>query len=180
MDSDVPVNSAPSRKPRTWLFPAIVIGLLAAQVLLCAVVIFIATSDPSFAVEEDYYAKALNWDKTKAARAASTRLGWRPILIVSPTADDYKNREITMRLFDAEDQLLTGVTATAIAFQQSRGDERQTIAFQEREDEPGVYQASLPVRRTGRWQFRLTAERGADAFQQTIDMHIASPTGVRP
>ena len=38
--------------------------------------VYVATSDGSFAVEPDYYQKALHWDDARSAAAENAGLGW--------------------------------------------------------------------------------------------------------
>ena len=50
------------------LWPLGVVGMLGVSLSVCAFTVVAATSDKSFAVEDDYYAKAVAWDDTAAQR----------------------------------------------------------------------------------------------------------------
>ena len=58
-------------------WPIAVIAILGATVGANIWVAVIASDDPSFAVEHDYYKKAVQWDSTMAQARENARLGWR-------------------------------------------------------------------------------------------------------
>ncbi len=51
-------------------------GALAFHVISSLVVVYVATSDPSYAVEDDYYQKAVAWDEKRAQDRTERRSGW--------------------------------------------------------------------------------------------------------
>src|SRR5688500_20140504 len=61
---------------RGLCWPIAVTGILATTVAANIWVMMIASDDPSFAIEEDYYRKALAWDTTLAQAARNAALGW--------------------------------------------------------------------------------------------------------
>ncbi len=61
---------------------ALVLGLLGFSVATCVVLIGYATHDPTFAVEKNYYQKAVAFDQIRAEEVASDRLGWK--VLVAP------------------------------------------------------------------------------------------------
>ena len=71
-----------------WLWPVLVVGLLLVSVTANLVILFVATNDPSFAVEKDYYTKAVNWDEKRAQDARNLALGWNVDLAAVPTMED--------------------------------------------------------------------------------------------
>ena len=44
----------------------LILALLAGQIVLMVAMVYLATSDASFAIEPDYYQKGLNWDAVAA------------------------------------------------------------------------------------------------------------------
>ena len=57
-----PSSSSPSRRRAAWRWPAILLALLGGHAAICVAMIVVATNDPSFAVEPEYYTRALDWD----------------------------------------------------------------------------------------------------------------------
>ena len=62
--------------PANIRWPVIIVSALAIHAVASLVVVLIAVSDPSRAVETDYYQKALRWDDKKAQDARNLSLGW--------------------------------------------------------------------------------------------------------
>ena len=78
------MTSAPSTKPgRRW--PWILAGALTVQAAGIITMVTIASSDPSFAVEPDYYQRAVAWDSYAAQREASRALAWRAEVQIYPS-----------------------------------------------------------------------------------------------
>lgn len=156
------------RPPRRggWIWPAIVIGLLSMQVGICGVSVYLATSDSSFAIEPDYYRKAVHWDQTRAAQRAGAALGWRMRLTVEPRCDEFGRRLVDLSLVDSGGAALEGARVEAIAFHHARANARQRIELAPQDG--GRFSALAPLRRAGLWEFRVRAQRGADIMEETV------------
>ena len=63
-------------KRGSW-WPIGITAVLATTVAANVWVATIASDDPSFAIEPDYYAKAIAWDSTLAQARTNATLGWR-------------------------------------------------------------------------------------------------------
>jgi nitrogen fixation protein FixH len=155
------------------IWPGIIIGLLAAQMLLLLTMAYIATSDRSFAVEPDYYQKALNWDQLAAQNRMNEQLGWSAHIQVSDAADLMKRRDVTCTLTDDSGEPLSGVTVELVAFPHARGEERMTLGLAEQNE--GKYATNMPITRTGLWEFRITASRDAHRFTRVIQQQVDPP-----
>jgi len=59
-----------------WYWPFFLVGLQASGVGANLYFMSRAISDPSFAVEPDYYAKAIAWDAHQAQARDNAELGW--------------------------------------------------------------------------------------------------------
>ncbi len=151
-----PRETRPIASRRQLLWPGIVLALLGAQMLLMLVMVYMATSDRSFAVEPDYYKKALHWDESAAEGRSSRQLGWSVRIEVGDAADVLKRRDVTCTLLDAAGEPLSGATVEVIAFPHARGQERTLVKFAEIGG--GLYAASMPIPRSGLWEFRVTAQ----------------------
>ncbi len=157
------------KKGAVW--PYLIAGALALHVVVSLIVVFIATSDPSYAVEEDYYQKAIDWDLKRAQDRTNENLGWRFEFEVTPPErpDDQPRLEVT--LADAEGAPLTGATITVEAFHNSSSGDILRAALTPT-DEPGVYRATLPMQRNGRWELRFTVDHGGQEFTSTETRHL--------
>ena len=159
------------RSAMTW--PGIIIGLLAAQMLLLLTMAYIATSDRSFAVEPDYYQKALHWDQLAAQDRKNQQLGWSAHIKVSQAADLMKRRDVTCTLTNSAGEPLSGVSVELVAFPHARGEERLTLELAEQGE--GKYATNMPVTRSGLWEFRITASRESHRFTRVIQQQVDPP-----
>ena len=165
-------------KRRAWVWPAIVIALLGGNVLVGAVTVYLAMSDPSAAVEPDYYRKALDWDHTAAQLRANTELGWGVELTVGREAGARGERTVSLALADRDGAPVGGAQVSYEAFPQARGNQRIAGTFDPRE--LGVYAGDLMLPRAGMWEFRFAIERGELRFT-SVEKHFVWPTnGARP
>lgn len=145
-----------------WV-PWMVVAILGTSVVANVYLLVRATSDPSFAVEPDYYVKAVQWDRIQAEQEASLRLGWK--------ADLRTTKEgAVLYLVDGEERPIEGASVRAHAFAKARAQRFVDAAF---EDLGGGYYAwNYPFERSGRWEFRLVATRGEDQFVSKIEEDV--------
>ena len=141
-------------------------------------VIMVANDDPSFAVEPDYYQKAVHWDDAMAQARANESLGWRlePSLSLSAGAP----ARLVVRLSDSSGAPLAGATLTVQAMHNARAAEvfAATLAPA---DVAGAYRAELPLERAGQWELRFEVTRGAERFtaRTRIEATLAPRTVAR-
>ena len=69
---------------RGTLWPVAVAGILGLTVAGNIWLIRVASGDPSFAVEENYYQRGVHWDDEMAQRARNIALGWKLAASLSP------------------------------------------------------------------------------------------------
>jgi nitrogen fixation protein FixH len=125
-------------------------------------VILITKDDPSFAVEPDYYRKAVEWDSTSARRARSDALGWQ----VTPTVQVGRtNSELSLTLVDANGASIDGAMIAGELLHVARASQMQTIQFTARDN---GYVATVQMPRAGVWELRLDATRGDQRFLRTV------------
>ena len=153
---------------RGWYWPYALGAFLAVVVGGYAAVIYIATADPSFSVEKDYYAKGLAWDSTMAQQRANARLGWALEVEIGTAPDG--QAEIRVRLADSTGSPLDGASIEAEVFHNARASDVLRASFGPGPDHR--YVARLPSRRAGLWEFRFHAVRGADTFTETVTKEI--------
>ena len=129
----------------------------------------VAGDDPSFAVEPDYYAKAVNWDSTMAQERRNQALGWRLAPALGPIVA--RSAVLHVSLTDATGAAIGDATVRVAALFNARANAivHSTLA----RDSTG-YTVRLPVQHAGQWEFRFDVRRGRQHF--TAISHIDAVT----
>lgn len=156
--------AAPRRGRSMW--PWLVVGLLAIPVTVDVGVIWFVGSDPTFAVEPQYYQKAINWDDEMAQRRANDALGWTTRVEVFPGAD---GPTLRVHVLDREGQPVTGAQVSAETFHNARASQVLTATLQGDGD---GYSAALAMQRPGLWEVRLAVQRGKDHFTRVERLEL--------
>ncbi len=123
---------------------------------------------PSYAVEEDYYQKAIDWDLKRAQDRANDDLGWLFEFEVTPPErpGDQPLVEVTLR--DAVGVPLTGATIAIEAFHNSSATTSCALPSPQPAS-PGSTAPTMPMQRNGRWEMRFTVDRGGQEFTEHRD-----------
>jgi nitrogen fixation protein FixH len=158
----------PGRGSLRW--PVIVIGLLAAHLLLMAIFAMIAMRDRSFAVVPNYYQNALNWDQTQAQRRAGEKLGWKMRIEPSERVDLLGNRSVSFALTDASGALLPAKSLELNYFHHAHAIQARQVTLPT--TQPGQFIASLSMRYTGFWQFDAAADVGTERFSTSVTQFV--------
>ena len=158
------------KKGMGW--PIGVVVILMSTLLANIGVIVFTVDDPSFAIEPDYYQKAVDWDSTEALGTRSDALAWRAE--ASVTADPGGSSRLTIVLRDAAGALVRDAQVSGALLHIARANEVQQVRFLATDS--GTYQANVPMPRSGLWELRLAADRSAEQFRQTLRIDT-DPTG---
>ena len=150
-----------------WLWPLGVIGILMVSFTICGITIFAATTDDSYAIENDYYARAVAWDDTAAQRERNKELGWTAQAVVRESGP------IEITLLDAAGEPVTGGLVNATVFHHAA--RRDALDRQFTETAPGVYTTNLEAVRSGLWQLRLTAQANGERFTAQLNAWSKAP-----
>jgi nitrogen fixation protein FixH len=143
---------------------ALLVGSAGANIAL----LVITSRDASFAVEPDYYAKALAWDETMAQQARNEALGWCLGLRVEPT-DERGRVTVAVGLSDGAGAPLPGARIAIEALHNARASRVLTAVLEPR----GLgYAAMMPLARPGLWEFRVRVTRGPDVFTATLMLDV--------
>ena len=153
------------------LWPWMIAAALGVHVIGSLVVVAIATSDPSYAVEEDYYRKAVHWDEKRAQDRTNENLGWSLTFAAAPPTTPGEQPTIEVQLANSDGRPLAGATIALETFHKARSDEIIRVALQAGE-EAGLYTASPAMRHNGLWELRFTVDRGGDHFTHTETRHL--------
>lgn len=132
--------------------------------------VVIAVRDPGFAVESDYYKKALLWDKTMAQEASNARLGWHLRASILPLADG--SYQIRCHLLDHDRKPISKAKVELEAFFVARSARPLQTTMQET-PEPGLYVAPLQTSYAGRWELRfaILADQKRFTFTDRLQIH---------
>lgn len=138
-----------------WLLP---FAVAVVPITANAYLLIRATGDPSFAVEESYYQKAVDWDAHMEELRRSAALGWQLDMRSA-------NGAVLVHLTDRAGAPVDGATVKleAFAVARSRTPYRATLT----EEGEGWYAWQRPPSPSGRWELRLRATRGDDLFVHT-------------
>jgi hypothetical protein len=156
--------------PPRLRWPVLIIAALAIHVVVSLATVVVATSNPSYAVEEDYYQKALAWDARQAQDRHNLELGWQLDFEVAPPLTAGSDPRLVVRLTDRSGQPLDGARVAVATFHNARAG--QIVHAEPAAAGNGVYACPLPMRRSGRWELRFTVERGGEHFTHTATRHI--------
>jgi len=152
------------------LWPWVIAGALALHVVASLVVVFVAASNPSYAVEEDYYQKALHWNDKRAQDRTNEELGWSLDLTVRPTVTPGEEPTLEVRLADAGGEPVDGAVVAVETFHNARAGDILRASLDAVGE--GVYRTTLPMRHNGRWELRFTVDRGLDHFTHAEIRHL--------
>lgn len=135
--------------------------ILGATIAANIVVMRIANDDPAFAVEPDYYRKAVQYDSTMAQQRANISLGWGIVTALDPIGDGTHTR-LAVQLLDASRSPLPGARVAVMARFNARANDTLTAVLDE--EAPGRYVTTLPIARPGEWEVRVDASHGSQHF----------------
>lgn len=140
-----------------------VFGLLAMNFTIVGITISRATGDPHMAVEPNYYERAVAWDESVRAGAASDALGWSVAVESAVVSGETAGRVVTIRLTDASGEPLTGAAVEVCVFHHAYARARVDLVCEEVGG--GVYRARMAQTPPGLHEVRIRAVRGADRFE---------------
>jgi len=155
-------------KRGAW-WPIGIATVLAATVGANIWIAVVANDDPSFAIEQDYYKKAVAWDTTLARREASRRLGWHIEPVLGAMTRDGVQLHVT--LVDSTGAPIEGATVKVSAFYNARAGTLVNATLRSGASE---YTAQLPVHHAGQWELRFDVTRGTDRFVSTSRVEAAA------
>lgn len=144
---------------------AAILVLSSAGQILFAIV---ASRDQAFAVESDYYEKAVRWDDEIAQRRENSVLRWTvtPTLRLGAGSGD---GALAVELRDSAGRAITGATVKVLAMHNARASRQLSATLSEVGD--GAYHAPLPAQRPGEWELRFSVQRGGERF--TVSERVA-------
>jgi nitrogen fixation protein FixH len=158
-------------------WPIGVAVLLGATVIVNLWVMQIANADPAFAVEPDYYRKAVNYDSTIAQQRQNVTLGWAVDTRIGPIGDG-RHTTLTVTLRDATTQPLTGARVAVMTRYNARANDTLTAVLTEAA--PGQYETTLPIAHPGEWEVRVDATQNGARFEASTRVTAVRALAVAP
>jgi len=150
-----------ARRRGAWGWP---LGLALALVASAAgniVFAVVASREPSFAVEPDYYQRSLEWDRTMAQEDVNRALGWSIAAAGEPTGVSGQ-LQLVATLVDRAGRGVDGAQVRVEARHGARA--ADLVSGQLASAGTGRYAAVLPLARPGLWELRFRVERGRDVY----------------
>jgi FixH len=134
----------------------------------------IANDDPSFAIEPDYYRKAVGWDSTMVQMRENARLQWRaePMLGAFTRTG---GAQLRLRLLDANGAPIPNAIVRVAALYNARAG--RVLEGTMTADTPTTYALQLPVTHRGEWELRFDIQRGAERFTSTTRLEAVAADG---
>lgn len=155
-------------KRGAW-WPIGITGVLAVTVAANIWVARIASDDPSFAIEQDYYQKAIAWDSTLAQATRNTQLGWRLTPALGPIGRSGRVR-VSATITDSTGAPISAATVRVSALQVSRANQvhEATLAAAG----AGEYDAEIDARLPGQWELRFDVRAGSVHFTDVARLEL--------
>ncbi|HVX41727.1 MAG TPA: FixH family protein [Gemmatimonadaceae bacterium] len=144
-------------------WPIAVTLILAITVGVNIWVAVIADDDPSFAIEPNYYAKAIAWDSTMAQARENARLGWRLVPQLGAFTRD-TGAPLHVSLLDSTGAPIHGAVVKVYALYNARA---ATIYEATLAPRDSAYEARIPVEHIGEWELRFEVTHGGQRFTST-------------
>lgn len=144
------------RKDRIW--PAAITLVLLGNVALGVTLIRVASADPHFAVEPDYYRRAVGWDTTQAQVRRSAALGWQVHPTLAPVAGD--STPLVILLTDRDGAPLDSAHIEIVARPVAHAD--RTVSGVPTAYGAGRYTATMAIDRPGLWEVTVTVDRAGE------------------
>ena len=151
-----------------WFWVAFATVILVGGVVAGGIMLFVSSRHPSLTADDDYYQQAVGYDDFKAQQAANRLLGWTLQLELERMVHaGVRETRVGVQLSDAAAAPLSGAEVAVEAFHAARAGERFRATLVEAA--PGVYEAFMPLRRVGIWEFRFVIRREGDLFTAVLE-----------
>lgn len=147
-----------------WRWGGLILGLLASQLLIGFVAVWLAVGDPAWAVVPHYREKALHWNEWEQIHDASRRLGWQAAFAIHGTANALGERQVEIVLRDRAGRAISGANVQLELYHHARGSDVLMNGLSENPSTPGLYVATVPARQPGLWEWRLDVQKADSRF----------------
>ncbi len=153
-----------------WAYvPALLLG---SMLLGLGTLAYIAIDDPHFALEPNYYDKAVHWDRARAEARASNELGLRLSLRRTLEMAPDGKVDVELEIVDRAGAPFSAAEVQLEALPNAYANRVQDTRL--RETSPGVYRGNLIRGTLGLWQLRFRVSRGTARFSQILRADVSS------
>ncbi|MCA9281214.1 MAG: FixH family protein [Phycisphaeraceae bacterium] len=136
-----------------------------------------SSNDPTFAVEESYYEKGLDWDTHMAQERRNAELGWRVAARVGEAGAGV--RELVLTVVDRDARAVGGALIGVEVFANVRASEKHELSGVT--DGAGVCVVRVPDGVPGVWEARVRVTAGTGRlFTETVRFEMPEGEGARP
>lgn len=150
-----------------WL-PAMLLGSMLVGLGTLA---YIAIDDPSFALEPNYYDKAVHWDQSQAQQRQSQALGFE-LKLGQPLVVSRDGRTfVELELKDRAGVDISGANLAVSAFPNAFASRIEELVL--REEAPGIYRGELKHAVPGLWELRCSVNVGSAHYTSTLRADVA-------
>lgn len=139
---------------------------MALVVAVNGVLVYFAVGTWSGLVVEKPYERGIRYNRLLQAASRQDALGWKFDIALEDAGDGTR---VVVQARDAAGEPLSGLSLRATIERPVEREEHGAVLLDEQR--PGRYAATLERLRTGQWQTRLLAERGADSAS-TSQRHV--------
>lgn len=146
--------------------------LLGSMVLGLGAIVVLYVNDPSLALEEDYYKKAVGWDQRQALERSNRALGYKLRVEAKPLLRGARAFELQVEPRDRADVPLTQAVVQVEAFPNAQASRifRGTL----RPSGNGQFVVNIPGVRTGLWEFRVALENGKERYTEVFRRDVVA------
>jgi FixH protein len=158
MTKPAPLPQLVKRRGARWAL--VPVALLASSLFGVGGMALVAVRDPNFALEPDYYQKAIHWDQVQAQAANNQRSGFQVLAPAVIVLDKQGRATLKLEIKSQSGHAVTGAHVIATGFPNAYSEDISPLQFSEQT--PGVYLAPIQARHVGLWEFRVALDSGAD------------------
>jgi nitrogen fixation protein FixH len=152
------------RRGAVWAWvPALLLG---SMLLGLGVLAYLAIDDPHFALEANYYDKAVHWDRTQREARDSAALGLQLMIPKALVVAADGTVEVELRVNDRQQVPLSGAVVELEAFANAYASQIERVPL--REASPGVYRGRFKARARGLWELRFEIATPSSRFRQSL------------
>lgn len=140
-------------------WPVMLVLLFLTSASFVITTAFLGAGTGSKMIEPDYYARAVDWDSTKARLDAAKTLGWTFEPGLSPMLNDSGTRLVSLHLLDEYGDPIEDARVDVVLFAHTQAQDRTETALEH--SGAGMYQSRVKGMTTlGLWELRVLVTRG--------------------
>ena len=156
-------TSVTSKAGSFWAWvPALLLG---SMFIGLGTLAYVAIDDPNFALEPNYFDKAIHWVQSQADARASRAMGLKLTLAPLVVASNGQV-SLTLTIADRANLPLLGAAVQVEAFPNAFASRIETLTL--RETAPGVYTGQLAHGLSGLWELRVALQHGATTYHEVL------------